>query len=127
MAKKILSVDDDPHMQMLLEYNFNKAGYRFFKARNGHLALKIVKENKPDLIITDIDMPELNGIELCQKLKKDPDTGHIPIIILSCKTQIQEISNDTKLGANAYFSKPFHPEELLKRVRTLIGSEVSAN
>lgn len=120
MSKKILIVDDDLLIRRLLQHNLNKAGYRVSVANNGYKALKIVKKDKPDLIISDVVMPKLNGLELCKKLREDPDTKLIPIILMTSDTQIQDKLRDSKFGADDYLTKPFHLEDLLVRVDSLL-------
>ncbi len=120
MSKKILIVDDDLLIRRLLQHNLKKAGYRVSVAENGYQALKIVKKDKPDLIISDVVMPKLNGLELCKKLREDPDTKLIPIILMTSDTQIQDKLRDSKFGADDYLTKPFHLEDLLVRVHSLL-------
>ncbi len=123
MTKKILIVDDDQLMQKLLEYIIKKAGYKVSVADNGSNALKIVKRDKPDLIISDVEMPKMNGLELCQKLKENIDTKLIPIILFTSNTQIQDKLCGFRSGADDYFIKPLHLKNLLTRVQSLLESE----
>ena len=120
MSKKILIVDDDLLIRRLLQHNLKKAGYRVSVANNGCKALKIVKKDKPDLIISDVVMPKMDGLELCKKLREDLDTKLIPIILMTSNTQIQEKLKGFKFGADDYLTKPFHLEDLLVRVDSLL-------
>ncbi len=120
MTKKILIVDDDQLMQKLLEYIIKKAGYKVSVADNGSNALKIVKRDKPNLIISDVEMPKMNGLELCQKLKENFDTKLIPIILITSNTQIQDKLSGFRPGADDYFMKPLHLKNLLTRVQSLL-------
>ncbi|HDZ26600.1 hypothetical protein LCGC14_1169260 [marine sediment metagenome] len=120
MTKKILIVDDDQLMQKLLEYIIKKAGYKVSVADNGSNALKIVKRDKPNLIISDVEMPKMNGLELCQKLKENFDTKLIPIILITSNTQIQDKLSGFRSGADDYFMKPLHLKNLLTRVQSLL-------
>ena len=122
MTKKILIVDDDQLMRKLLEYIIKKAGYKVSVADDGSNALKIVKKDKPDLIISDVEMPKLNGLELCQKLKENFDTKLIPIILITSNTQIQDKLSGLRSGADDYFIKPLHLKNLLTRVQSLLES-----
>ena len=107
-------------MRMLLEYNLKKAGYQISAANNGRQGLKIAKKEKHDLIISDVNMSKLNGFELCQKLKGDIETKRIPIIVLTSHSQIQDKLKGFKSGADDYITKPFHLEEFLARVHSLL-------
>ena len=122
MSKKILIVDDDQLMQKLLEYIIKKAGYQVSVADNGSNAIKIVKRDKPDLIISDVEMPKMNGLELCQKLKENIDTKVIPIILITNNTPIQDKIIGFRSGADDYFMKPLHLKNLLTRVQSLLES-----
>lgn len=112
---------------MLLEYNLKKAGFQIFVANNGYQALEIVKRQKPDLIISDVNMPKLSGFELCQKLREDFDTKLIPIILLTNNSQIQDKLRGFKVGADDYINKPFHLPEILARVHSLLERKDSIN
>ncbi len=120
MTKKILIVDDDQLMQKLLEYIIKKAGYKVSVADDGSNALKIVKKEKPDLIISDVEMPKMNGLELCQKLKENIDTKLIPIILITSNTQIQDKLCGFRSGPDDYFIKPLHLKNLLTGVQSLL-------
>ena len=122
MTKKILIVDDDRLMRKLLGYIIKKAGYKVSVADDGSNALKIVKRDKPDLIISDVEMAKLNGLELCQKLKENIDTKLIPIILITSNTQIQDKLCGFRSGADDYFMKPLHLKNLLTRVKSLLES-----
>ncbi len=122
MTKKILIVDDDQLMQKLLEYIIKKAGYQVSVADNGSHAIKIIKRDKPDLIISDVEMPKMNGLELCRKLKKNFDTKLIPIILITSNTQIQDKLEGFRSRADDYFMKPLHLKNLLTRVQSLLES-----
>jgi len=122
MSKKILIVDDDRLMRKLLGYIIKKEGYQVSVADDGSDALKIVKRDKPDLIISDVEMPKLNGLELCQKLKENIDTKLIPIILITSNTQIQDKLCGFRSGADDYFMKPLHLKNLLTRVKSLLES-----
>lgn len=105
---------------MLLEYNLKKAGYKILLAHNGDQAFKIVKKAKPDLIISDVNMPKLNGFELCQKLREDFETKLIPIILLTSNSYLQDKLMGFKVGADDYITKPFHLIEILEIVHSLL-------
>jgi signal transduction histidine kinase len=114
----ILIAEDIPKNMEVVCNILKKAGYRMAMAGNGRQALQMVSNVKPDLILLDIMMPEMDGFEACQHLKKDPETKDIPIIFLTAKTDIIDIVKGLELGAVDYITKPFRGAELLSRVKT---------
>lgn len=115
---QILIVDDSPQNIQVLGNTLAKKGYEIFIAQNGIQALKKVESIMPDLILLDVLMPELDGFETCQRLKKSPLTSDIPVIFLTAKTEPEDIIKGFELGAVDYLTKPFNPSELLVRVGT---------
>ena len=119
--KKILIVDDEPHILKMLESRLKSMGYEVSCASDGNEAIAKVKKDPPDLIIMDVIMPSLNGFEACNRLKNDTDYKHIPIILLTAKATESDRFWGTESGADAYVTKPYHAEELLEKVKILIG------
>ncbi len=121
MPYKILVVDDEKHIVKIVEFNLKKKGYDVFIANNGLEALEQVEKNKPDLILLDVMMPEMDGLEVCKRLKNDDRYKDIPIIMLTAKGQ--EIDRDTgiKFGANMYITKPFSPKLLLGQIEEILN------
>lgn len=113
---KVLIVDDVPTNVMLVQAILKKEGYTLLTCDNGAKALKIAQEKHPNLILLDIMMPEMDGYEVLQYLKNDPETNNIPVIIMSALSDMQSIVKGYQLGAIEYVTKPFQREELLKRV-----------
>ncbi len=105
------------HIKKLL-WNF----YRVEEAENGLAGLKKAKSEVPDLVLSDIIMPEMDGVEMCLQIKKDPKTEHIPVILLSAKSDLESKLDGYEKGADEYLEKPFHPQHLLARIRNLIES-----
>lgn len=120
----ILLVDDDSEILMLLR-DFLKADYNIIFAANGLEALEKVSSDKPDLIVSDVMMPEMDGIELCDKLRANFDTSHLPMILLTAKAEIEDRIAGLKAGADSYIPKPFHPEHLKVRIDKLLRSRSS--
>ncbi len=114
----ILIVDDNLKSLQVLGNVFNKDGYRVAAAIDGAQAMAMIKEMPPDLILLDIIMPDLDGLEVCQTLKAAPDTSHIPVIMLTAKSDSEDIAKGFAAGAEDYVAKPFNPTELLARVHT---------
>jgi CheY-like chemotaxis protein len=112
----ILIVDDTPDNLRLLSTMLQSQGYRVRKAINGQLALKGAQIAPPDLILLDINMPIMNGYEVCQQLKIRPETGKIPVIFISALDQVHDKIKAFQIGGVDYITKPFHVEEVLARV-----------
>ncbi len=115
---RILVVDDDPSILETLTTMLRFKGYATQVAANGRKALEQVKEFDPDLILLDIMLPDIDGYDICRRLKSDPETSDIPILIVSARTRREEIVNLLELGANDYITKPFFLDEVIARVRT---------
>jgi DNA-binding response OmpR family regulator len=113
----ILAVDDDPHIRALLTQEFTEAGYRLRTAANGREALAEVRRKRPDLVILDVMMPEINGFDVAAVLKNDPQTMDIPIIILSI---VEDRTRGFRLGVDRYLSKPIDMAALFKEVGALL-------
>lgn len=116
----VLIVDDEPTIAELIEFNLHKAGYRVLKADNGHTALQLVRSDKPDLIILDLMIPGIDGMEVCRKLKGQQHTASIPIIMLTAKNEEVDKIVGLELGADDYMTKPFSPRELVARVKAVL-------
>ncbi|MBI5555343.1 MAG: response regulator [Elusimicrobia bacterium] len=123
--KKILVVDDEPHVRILLKSRLEANGYAVVTAYGGTQALEKVKEEKPDLILLDIVMPDLNGYEVAQRLKSDPETAALPIIIFTA-SNIRELEDKCRdLGVDYVIMKPFSPEVMLGMVKELFKKNES--
>lgn len=120
MSEKILIVDDEKDIVRMLDYNLKKEGYRSFSAYDGEEALEIAKRERPDLIILDLMLPEIGGLEVCKLLKKTPELASIPIIMLTAKTQETDKVVGLEVGADDYVTKPFSPRELLARIKAVL-------
>jgi CheY-like chemotaxis protein len=117
---RIVVAEDERDIRELLVFTLQLNGYEVTQVPNGEEAVKKVKEILPDLVLMDVRMPKMTGYEACQTLKSDEKTKHIPIVFLSAKGQEKEIKQGTDLGAEAYFLKPFDPDELGKNVRRIL-------
>jgi two-component system phosphate regulon response regulator PhoB len=117
MKSKILVVDDEQDAIELIEYNLEAAGYRVITAVDGAEAIKKTRATVPDLIVLDIMLPELDGLEVCKILRRDSATAAIPIIMLTAKALEIDRVLGLELGADDYITKPFSPRELVLRVK----------
>ena len=117
MATRILIVDDEPSIIDFLEYNLKKANYEVIVARDGQEALEKARRQRPDLVILDLMLPKLDGLEVCRALRRD---GDLPIIMLTAKDEEIDRVVGLELGADDYVVKPFSVRELVARVKTVL-------
>jgi two-component system phosphate regulon response regulator PhoB len=121
MAKEhILVVEDEDDIQELVRYNLAKEGYRVIQALSGEEGFKAAKSSNPDLIVLDLMLPGLDGLEVCRLLKADPKTSHTPIVILTAKGEEADVVTGLELGADDYITKPFSPKVLVARLRAVL-------
>ncbi|MBI4981721.1 MAG: response regulator [Candidatus Omnitrophica bacterium] len=120
MKEKILIVDDEKDIVKMLDYNLKKEGYRTAFAYDGEDALVLVKREHPDLILLDLMLPEIDGLEVCKQLKKEEKTAGIPVIMLTAKSQETDKVIGLELGADDYITKPFSIRELIARVKVVL-------
>ncbi len=120
-AVTVLVIDDDPVIVKLLQVNFEMEGFAVRVATNGQEGLDSARTDPPDVIVSDVMMPELNGLELVQALKADDATRAIPIILLSAKAQTTDVRDGLDAGADDYITKPFEPLELVERVNRALA------
>jgi len=121
MAREtILVVEDDENIQQLVGYNLAKAGFHVVYADNGEQALSVIKRERPELIILDLMLPGLNGLEVCKLVRKDPKSKNLPIVMLTAKSEENDITAGLDLGADDYITKPFSPKILISRVKAAL-------
>jgi two-component system, OmpR family, alkaline phosphatase synthesis response regulator PhoP len=118
--EKILIVDDEANIRELIGFNLKKEGYDIFTAGDGLSAIKIIKEEKPALILLDLMLPGMNGFEVCKEVRKDSELSSTPIIILSAKDAEFDKVLGLELGADDYMTKPFSVRELVARVKAVL-------
>lgn len=116
----VLIVDDSQTLRQMLSDLLREQGIKVVEATNGMEAKERIQSKAPDLVITDLIMPQMNGYELCRWIKNEPTTQSIPVLICSTKSEEFDRYWGMKQGADAYITKPFHPPELLKTVRQLL-------
>jgi len=124
MERKILIVDDEAHIRMLIEQTLEELedeGVSFLTAENGEDALRIINEEKPQLVFLDVMMPKMNGMEVCRKVKKELLLDQVYIVLLTAKGQEVDRLKGQEVGADMYLTKPFDPETLLERAKKVLG------
>jgi len=119
----VLIVEDDPTTVQLIEFLLRKNNFEVLIAQDGVEALKISREKKPDLILMDVMMPKMDGIEAIEKLQESEETREIPIVILSALGQEMDVMRGLQAGASGYIVKPFSPQELLDEIKTRLGKK----
>jgi DNA-binding response OmpR family regulator len=117
----VLLVDDDPVILRLLEVDFGLEGYAVLVASDGPSALEVARSTTPDVVITDVMMPGMSGLELVAALRGEEATSTIPVVLLSARAQTDDVSAGLAAGADDYVTKPFEPLDLVERVGALLA------
>lgn len=123
MAKKILVVDDEPNIVLSLEFLMSQAGYEVRTAENGDEALRIVAQDRPDLVLLDINLPDISGYEVCQQIRAKADQGAIKILMITAKGRAVEREKGLALGADDYITKPFSAQEVIETVAQYLDNQ----
>ena len=123
ISKKILIVEDDPSFSRAINHIVEKEGYDVSTASNGMTGLRMATEDKPDLLILDVMLPGIDGFEICSRLRNEPQTAKLPIMMLSAKGQESDKTTGLKVGADEYLTKPVDRELLLEKITTLLAKE----
>ncbi|MEB3160637.1 MAG: response regulator [Synechocystis sp.] len=125
--RKILMVDDEPHIIILLEQVFEALeddyGVELLTATEGETALALVQSQRPQLVILDVMLPKISGLEVCKRVKTDPDLSTTVVILLTAKGQQFDRQTGLAMGADYYMTKPFRPRELFTQAKTILGLE----
>lgn len=122
MSKSILVVDDEPMTRTLLRMMLAPANFQVFEAEDGADAIEKVREHMPDIIIMDVMMPNMNGLDACQVIRSDETVAHIPILILSAKTHPKAVEEGLEAGATRYLTKPVSRVVLLQHVQEVLST-----
>lgn len=121
MSKEtILIVDDEEDILELIKYNLKNEGYQILTAQSGETAIKIARQSKLDLLVLDLMLPGIDGLEVTKYLKNNESTQDLPIVMLTAKGEESDVITGLELGANDYMSKPFSPKVLVARVRAIL-------
>ena len=126
MAKKILTVDDSRTMREMVTFTLKGAGYEILEAEDGKVALDILNGNKVDAIITDLNMPNMNGFELIRELRANPSYKFTPILMLTTEGDGSKKEEGKAAGATGWIVKPFNPDKLVEVVKKVCPSEAAA-
>ncbi len=127
MNEKILVVEDDPISLRLIHYTLQHEGYQVLTALNGLEGLKIAREEKPDLIVLDVMLPGIDGFEVCHRLRAEPETAQLPVLMLSAKAQEIDKTTGLKVGADDYLAKPASPSEIVSKIKNLLAQTKHAS
>jgi DNA-binding response OmpR family regulator len=117
----ILIVDDEQNIRNILDFSLGSEGYRCVTAGDGEEALYLAQVEDPALVILDVMMPRGDGFQICQRLKRDPKTSAIPVILLTARNSREDRRRGQKAQADEYITKPFSPNHLVERVQSLLG------
>ena len=124
MKQKLLIVDDEAHIRMLIEQtleDLEDEGVELLFAENGEQALQLIQKEEPNLVFLDVMMPKMNGMEVCQKVKKELKLNHVYIILLTAKGQEVDRQKGLDMGADRYMTKPFDPDEMLSIAEEILN------
>jgi two-component system phosphate regulon response regulator PhoB len=116
----ILLVEDDPDIRHLVSYKLTRGGFDVTEASDGFSALQSAEQTPPDLVILDVRLPRLSGLEVCRELRSGPRTAHVPIIMLTARARPQDLEQAYAAGASDYVVKPFSPRDLQARVESAL-------
>ncbi len=126
MVKKILIIEDDPATSRLVEYSLRHEGYQVLSASNGLDGIRKALTEAPDLIILDVMLPGLDGFEICHRLRSEPDTAKLPIMMFSAKAQDMDRNTGLLVGADDYLTKPAAPADIVSHVEALLAKKEQA-
>lgn len=120
--KKLLMADDESGVRSLVRMTFESEAYEILEASDGNQALKLAREHQPDVVLLDVAMPGMSGFDVCRSLKEDPETQQIKVIMLTARAQQMDMEEGQKSGADDYFTKPFSPVVLMKKVEEIFDA-----
>ena len=120
MKKSIVVIEDESDILEVLKYNLEREGYRVRTSRDGESGLRLIREENPDLVLLDLMLPSLDGIEICRRLREDPVTRTLPVIMLTAKGEESDVVLGLGVGADDYVTKPFSTGELTARIRAVL-------
>ena len=119
--KKLLIVDDEDGVRALVRMTLDNGDYQIIEASDGHEALDLAREHHPDLVLLDVMLPDLSGMDVCRKIKDDPDLASTTVVMLTARAQTADLGDAEEAGADGYFTKPFSPIALTRKVESILG------
>lgn len=120
VKSKVLVIEDEPDLLEVIQYNLEREGHKVIACRNGEQGLSRIRTDNPDLVILDLMLPGMDGVEVCRQVKADPVTRSIPLIMVTAKSEESDIVLGLGIGADDYITKPFSPRELIARVKVVL-------
>ena len=120
LKRRILLADDDPSLRRLIEATLGSPDFEALQAVDGEEALRMAREQQPELLLLDVNMPKLDGFQVCQTLKSEPETSGIKVVMISARGNDVDRARGREVGADDYFIKPFSPIQLLNKVYALL-------
>jgi DNA-binding response OmpR family regulator len=117
---RVLLADDDPGLRRLISTTLGTDDFELLQATDGEEALRIARQEHPRLVLLDVNMPRMDGFQVCHALKSDPETAEIKVVILTARSDESDVARGRAAGADDYFSKPFSPVQLLNKVYALL-------
>jgi two-component system response regulator MtrA len=118
---KIVVADDDVDVRMLVALKLRHSGYDVIDVGDGAAAVEACRDERPDLVVLDLMMPVMSGLEACRAIKSEPGLADVPVVLLTARAQNTDVDAGLAVGADAYVTKPFSPKELAARVESLLG------
>src|SRR4030042_660288 len=125
MNSRILVVEDDPGALRLISYTLQAEGYEVITATNGLQGLRKAQNDKPDLVVLDVMLPGIDGFEICHRLRADPGTARLPIMMLSAKARETDKTTGLNVGADDYLTKPADPSDIVSHIKALLAKRIA--
>ena len=119
--KKLLIVDDEDGVRALVRMTLDNGVFQIIEASEGLEALDLAREHHPDLVLLDVMLPDLSGMDVCRKIKDDPDLASTTVVMLTARAQTRDVGDAEEAGADGYFTKPFSPIALTRKVESILG------
>jgi DNA-binding response OmpR family regulator len=119
--KRLLIVDDEDGVRALVRMTLDNGTYQIIEASEGLAALDLAREYHPDLVLLDVMLPDLSGMDVCRKIKDDPDLASTTVVMLTARAQTSDVGDAEEAGADGYFTKPFSPIALTRKVESILG------